>query len=134
MGKELLRLQKKLLSGEELTINERSKLAILVNESIDNAIGTSDEVPNFMKKKETGGSMEDLLDIEIKRHPVESSNIKAVGFLRNMLEIEFNSGGIYRYFDVPEEEYQGITNADSVGRYYYNNIKGSYHSERMDNK
>jgi len=39
----------------------------------------------------------------MKRQPVESSNLASVGYdaARQILEIEFNHGGIYQYYDVP---------------------------------
>jgi hypothetical protein len=40
-----------------------------------------------------------------------------------MLEIEFNSGGIYQYYGVPQEIYEGLMNAGSQGIYFHQNIK-----------
>lgn len=40
----------------------------------------------------------------MQRHEVESSVIRAVGHTR-VLEIEFESGRIYQYYDVPEDIY-----------------------------
>jgi len=39
-------------------------------------------------------------------------------FETRVLEIEFIDGAIYQYFDVPEEIYQGLLNAESKGRYF----------------
>jgi len=62
------------------------------------------------------------------RIPVKSSNIRSVGYEEDSstLEIEFNSGSIYRYLDVPESEYEGLMDAGSKGRYLNRNIKGRY--------
>lgn len=62
---------------------------------------------------------------KIKRIPVTSSNIASIGYnaKNKTLEIEFTHGGIFRYLDVPEEEYEGLMNASSIESYYYHNIK-----------
>lgn len=60
------------------------------------------------------------------RSPVESSNIKSVGFDSNTLEIEFISGGIYQYFDVPTEVYHLFMNASSKGAFFNKYIKDIY--------
>ena len=52
--------------------------------------------------------------------PVTSTTMISVGydFETRVLEIEFIDGAIYQYFDVPEELYQGLLNAESKGRYF----------------
>lgn len=62
------------------------------------------------------------------RVPVVSSNIRSVGYdhTSSILEVEFNSGSIYQYLDVPESEYEGFMNAASKGRYLNRSIKGCY--------
>ena len=42
------------------------------------------------------------------------------------LEVEFRSGAVYQYFDVPELESLNLLSAESVGRYLNQNIKGNY--------
>jgi len=50
---------------------------------------------------------------------VESSMIYAVGYDEESqtMEVVFNSGGVYRYFDVPKDIYEGLLAAESKGRY-----------------
>lgn len=57
--------------------------------------------------------------------PVESSMIHAVGYdkEKHILEIVFNTGRTYQYADVPPEEYEGLLNAESKGRYFLANIR-----------
>lgn len=43
-----------------------------------------------------------------------------------ILEVEFNHGGIYEYYDVEKKVYDDLMNADSLGRYFINNIKDGY--------
>ncbi|CAG1769284.1 hypothetical protein BAC3_00170 [uncultured bacterium] len=64
----------------------------------------------------------------MKRIPVSSSNIAAIGYDSNTqtLEVEFNSGSIYQYFDVPQTIYEALINAESVGKCFIGQIKGYY--------
>jgi len=41
------------------------------------------------------------------------------------LEIEFNNG-IYQYYDVPEDIFQELINASSIGSFIHQNIKNNY--------
>lgn len=62
------------------------------------------------------------------RHPVSSSNIATVGYDSGTgtLEIEFHSGGIYQYYDVPGAEHDALVSAPSIGGYFARNIKNKY--------
>lgn len=62
------------------------------------------------------------------RIPVDSSNISSIGFDEDTstLEIEFHSGAVYQYFDVPLNIYEGLMNAGSKGQYFAQHIKGYY--------
>lgn len=55
--------------------------------------------------------------------PVESSNISAVGWEDEVLEIEFNKGGKYRYYGVPEEIYKAMMAAPSKGKFFHSRIR-----------
>jgi len=61
----------------------------------------------------------------MRREPVESDALLSVGYDpdRRILEIEFNSGKIYRYFDVPEEIYAGLMTAVSHGAFFADHIR-----------
>jgi hypothetical protein len=59
---------------------------------------------------------------------VESSMLHAVGYdpeLR-VLEVIFNSGGIYLYRDVPQDVYAGLMSADSKGQYFLEVVRQRY--------
>lgn len=62
------------------------------------------------------------------RTPVASTSIKSVGYddEADRLEIEFHSGGVYQYLDVPERIYTDPLGADSRGRYFHDEIRGQY--------
>ena len=56
----------------------------------------------------------------MRRVWVDSSSIASIGYdaAKRELEIEFReSGDVYRYFDVPREEYAAFLAADSKGTY-----------------
>ncbi|MDO9579555.1 MAG: KTSC domain-containing protein [Bacteroidales bacterium] len=69
----------------------------------------------------------------MKRDPVESSNLASVGYDADnkILEIEFNHGGVYQYFDVPQDVYDELMDADSYGKYFVHNIKDEYEYDRI---
>jgi hypothetical protein len=64
------------------------------------------------------------------REQVSSSLLRSVGYDsdQQLLEIELQDGKIYRYADVPEQTYQGLIEADSLGRYFNQHIRGLSYS------
>jgi len=64
----------------------------------------------------------------MERKAVESSNLASVGYDEHeeILEIEFQHGGVYQYFDVPKKVYEELMNADSHGIYFNVNIRNKY--------
>ncbi len=70
----------------------------------------------------------------MERISVKSSNINSIGYdeTSKILEIEFNSGWIYQYYEVPLEVYQKLMNAPSHGKYFHVYIKtGPYNYKRI---
>lgn len=63
----------------------------------------------------------------MERIPVESANLASVGYdeQQRVLEIEFESGSIYAYEDVPREVYEELMEAGSKGRYFMQNVRDS---------
>ncbi|MBB1268634.1 KTSC domain-containing protein [Shewanella sp. SR44-3] len=63
----------------------------------------------------------------MERQAVISSNLVSVGYDRNTstLEVEFRSG-MYQYYGVPHDIYEGLMNASSIGSYHHQNIKNSF--------
>jgi len=59
---------------------------------------------------------------------VSSSNLRSIGYDADssILEIEFNSGGVYQYQGVPQIEYDALLNAGSKGSYFNANIKNVF--------
>lgn len=66
-------------------------------------------------------------------HRLDSSMLYAVGYdpKTQTMEVVFNSGGIYRYSDVPPEVYEGLLHTESKGRYMWLNVLNLYPYERL---
>lgn len=64
----------------------------------------------------------------MERISVNSSNVTSIGYDEetSTLEIEFHSGAIYQYFDVPFQVYSDLMSASSKGQYIAQFIKGYY--------
>lgn len=67
------------------------------------------------------------------RKPVSSSNIASVGYDEDSstLEVEFNNGAVYQYFDVPQHVHDALVGAASVGGYLASNVKGHYRFSKV---
>ena len=70
----------------------------------------------------------------MERQSVESSNLASIGYdaENEILEVEYKHGGVYQYFDVPENVYEELMDADSHGQYFDRNIKkAGYEFQKM---
>lgn len=69
----------------------------------------------------------------MNRISVSSSNIASVGYDESSqtLEVEFNSGGIYEYYGVPEYVHQELISASSVGGYFSQRVRNTYGFSRI---
>jgi hypothetical protein len=63
----------------------------------------------------------------MKMVPVESSNIAAVGYSKKLetLRVEFHKGREYEYYPVSPELHSELVNAESVGKFFNENIKNN---------
>lgn len=70
----------------------------------------------------------------MQRIHVNSSNISSIGYDsdRQVLEIEFHSGGICQYFDVPPSRHDGLMRATSHGQYFDQYIKDIYSYRKVN--
>ena len=71
----------------------------------------------------------------IERTPVESSNIKSIGYDKDgkTLAVEFKNGGIYHYHDFPKTAHTELLGAKSIGG-HLNKIKNQYKYIKQDDK
>src|SRR5712692_10507708 len=99
-----------------LSEHERARLAGKLLESISG-----------MKSREATGS--------IKLEQVDSSMMSAVGYDSNVcsLEVVFRTGEVYRYQGISVDEYNGLMNAESKGRYMQERIINHYPYEQVKN-
>ncbi len=69
----------------------------------------------------------------MNRQAVTSSNIASIGYDTDSqtLEIEFLNGGVYQYFDVPQNVHDELMGASSHGQYLAQNIKGHYRYSKV---
>jgi len=68
----------------------------------------------------------------VKRRFIRSSAIRSVGYDErlHLLEIEYVSGDVYRYYYVPKSEYDRLGLAESKGTYVNRRIKPRYPYEK----
>jgi hypothetical protein len=62
----------------------------------------------------------------VRRTPVESSVLSSVGYRGSTLEIQFVSGDIYRYLDVPEAVHKRLMRAESHGKFFNARIRDRF--------
>ena len=69
----------------------------------------------------------------MQRYSVASSNIASVGFDpgSETLEVEFVSGSVYQYYNVPEQMYDRLMSENSKGRFLNVYIKNGYPYSRV---
>jgi len=65
---------------------------------------------------------------------VESSCLMAVSADKenNTMDVQFLSGAVYRYFEVPEHIFSELMNAESHGIYFSHNIRTKYNYTRLN--
>ena len=63
----------------------------------------------------------------------DSSNIYRIKYNDEtyILEVEFNNGGTYEYYDVPITIWENFKLADSKGKFLHEYIKGNYRYSKV---
>ena len=64
---------------------------------------------------------------------VDSSNIKRIGYRHQTRElfVDFNSGAHYRYRGVPQQAFDSLMKADSIGEHFAEHIRDEYKFSRQ---
>lgn len=64
----------------------------------------------------------------MQRAVVDSTTMRSVGYdsTQQMLEVEFTSGAVYRYLEVPAAVFDELMKAESKGRYFNEEIRDDY--------
>ena len=66
----------------------------------------------------------------MRRRPVASEALSSVGWADGVLELEFTSGELYRYLEVPELVFRQLLRAESKGRFFQERIRDRYDLEK----
>lgn len=91
--------------------------------------------PIAFKATATATPIPNLDPADIPLFAVESSALSRVGYssANRVLVAEFkDSGAIYAYYDVPQSVYNSLISAESIGNYFYYNVRTSYDYERIN--
>jgi hypothetical protein len=69
----------------------------------------------------------------VDRTPVDSSSLASVGYdeATRILEIEFRNGSVYRYEQVPPQDYRVLMAAESKGAEFNRKIRPHYPHRRV---
>jgi hypothetical protein len=64
---------------------------------------------------------------------VESTTLAALAYddAREILQLEFRSGALYRYYGVPAPVYEALLSAPSRGAYFNEAIRGNFPYSRV---
>jgi hypothetical protein len=70
----------------------------------------------------------------MERTPIESSTVAGAAYdaTDRILEIEFTSGAVYHYLDVPVGVLDDLLTAESPGRYLNHHIRDAYAFIRLE--
>ncbi|MFH6955328.1 KTSC domain-containing protein [Pseudoalteromonas sp. XMcav1-K] len=69
-----------------------------------------------------------------EQHPVSSSAFSHIGYssINKVLDLKFESGEVYRYFDIPILLWDDFYYSTSMGRFFNEHIRGRYSFEKLD--
>lgn len=69
----------------------------------------------------------------IARVPVQSSNIRSVGYdaESQTLAVEFSSGAVYEYDGLPADVVESLLTAGSIGSYFARAIRAQYSGRKV---
>lgn len=69
----------------------------------------------------------------IHRTITDSSMIQEIEYDDDskILTVTFSKSSKYEYYYVPKEVYEGLINAESIGKYFAANIKGKYETLKI---
>ena len=69
----------------------------------------------------------------MERQSVDSSMMSSIGYdvESQILEIEFNSGAVWQYFDFPETMWYEFESSGSKGQFFHREIKNQYSESRV---
>lgn len=69
----------------------------------------------------------------MERYDVDSSMIRYIGYeaSNGTLEIQFNSGAVWQYYDFPESLWYEFKEAESKGKFFHREVKDKYSGSQI---
>jgi hypothetical protein len=69
----------------------------------------------------------------MRRRAVQSESLKSVGYdsQTRTLEVEFQDGDVYQYFNVPPVVHRDLLAAPSIGQYFAYYIRNAYRWRKL---
>ena len=69
----------------------------------------------------------------MNRTPVQSSNIRSVGYDSGSqtMQVEFSSGGVYDYSGVPADVHAKMISAKSIGGAFASEVRGKFEHKKV---
>jgi hypothetical protein len=69
----------------------------------------------------------------MNRELVKSSNIRSVGYdpKAKLLELQFHSGSVYQYFEVPLATHTALMSSESKGKFFDANIRDVFKGNKI---
>jgi len=88
---------------------------------------------SFIVSSPTAPRTREFYNRAMDREPVKSRALRSVGYDRDAhtLELEFTSGTLFRYFDVPEFTHRALMHAKSKGRFFQMSIDRKFRFEEI---
>jgi hypothetical protein len=70
----------------------------------------------------------------MQRQAVVSSNIASIGYDQQtkVLEVEFKSGTVYQYTDVPAVLFDQLVQSPSVGKHFGEHVRSKFASKKVE--
>jgi hypothetical protein len=70
----------------------------------------------------------------MERQPVSSTIVASIGYDKAsaMLEVEFVSGAVYQYFEVPAQVYLEVVSGESIGKAMTSAVIGRFRFARLN--
>ncbi len=115
-------------NSEDPEVSERWRQA-RINEDYDRvAASWRSQNPRWAKLRPTRDKLSKEEIEKMERELVSSSTILSVGYdaASETLEVEFKSGGVYQYYNVPEPIHQQFMESSSKGQFHHTYIKNGY--------
>lgn len=117
-----------LIENAHITKITADKAHLIVNPILKSLShkSTFHTVKEFIKRIDKG-------ELIMTRNSVSSSLINSIGYDEESktLELEFNNGKVYQYLNVPQETYQNMIDSFSIGKFFYQHIKGVFDYVKM---